>query len=162
MKGSTKTEARKAAERNIPLGIKNRPDRVSAYVDGYMAGHAAHTRKLNKILLQRGYAHSAINERGTNMIDLEKAFEAADDEYIKFGRIEKPLHPRPDICAFIKLHELVPGEARDMVCAAEHDEIYLDVDCEKLAEVATQEDIVYLTRCGVRFDSSTDSLAMFV
>ncbi len=96
------------------------------------------------------------------MIDLEKAFEAAEDEFLQFKSIENPLHPRPDICAFLKLHELVPGKSHDMVAAAEHDEIYLDVDPEALAAVATQEDIVYLHRCGVRLSSETDSLAMFV
>jgi hypothetical protein len=95
------------------------------------------------------------------MIDLKQAFEAASGEYIEFERIENPLHRRPDICAFLKLDQLVPGEARDMVCAAEHDEIFLDVEPDKLAAVATQEDIVYLHRCGVRYDTSTDSLAMF-
>ena len=95
------------------------------------------------------------------MIDLEQAFEAASDEYIQFERIENPLHRRPDICAFLRLDQLVPGKPRDMVSAAEHDEIFLDVEPEKLAEVATQEDIVYLHRCGVRYDVDTDSLAMF-
>lgn len=96
------------------------------------------------------------------MIDLEQAFEAASDEFIKFERIENPLHRRPDICAFLKLDQLVPTDnVRDMVCAAEHDEFFLDVEPEKLAAVATQEDIVYLHRCGVRYDTSTDSLAMF-
>jgi hypothetical protein len=95
------------------------------------------------------------------MIDLEEAFDAADGEFLKFDRIENPLHPRPDLCAFMRLHELVPGKG-DMVSAAEHDEIYLDCDIEALAKVATQEDITYLHRCGVRLDSSVDSLAMFV
>jgi hypothetical protein len=97
------------------------------------------------------------------MIDLKEAFDAAETEFLKFDRIEKPLHPRPDICAFLKLHELVPMKPdRDMVAAAEHDEIYLEVEPDALAEVATQEDIVYLHRCGVRLSSETDSLAMFV
>lgn len=96
------------------------------------------------------------------MIDLEKAFEAASDEFLEFERIEKPLHPRPDICGFLKLCELLPNAGRDMVSAAEHDEIFLDVEPEKLAEVATQDDIIYLHRCGIRLSSETDSLAMFV
>lgn len=95
-------------------------------------------------------------------IDLEQAFDQAADEYIKFERIEKPRHRRPDICAFLLLDELVPGEPRDMVAAAEHDEIWLDVDCDALAEVATQEHIVELSRCGVRYDPEMDSLAMNV
>jgi hypothetical protein len=53
MKGGIKTEARKAAERNIPVGVDHRTARFFAYVDGYMAGHSAHTKKLNKILAAR-------------------------------------------------------------------------------------------------------------
>ena len=93
-------------------------------------------------------------------MDIKEAFEAASAEYLKFDRIENPLHPRRDVCAFIRLDQLVPGK-RDMVAAAEHDEIYLDVDPQQLAAVATQEDIVYLHRCGVRLSSETDSLSMF-
>ncbi len=97
------------------------------------------------------------------MIDLKAAFGATDDEYLQFERIENPLHSRPDICAFMKLHELVPvNPDRDMVAGARHDEIFLETEPEALAAVATQEDIIYLRRCGVRFSSETDSLAMFV
>ena len=94
-------------------------------------------------------------------MDLAATFERHSDEYIKFERIENPLHPRPDICAFLMLHELVPSKG-DMVSAAEHDEIYLDVDCEKLAKVATETQLRDLHRCGVRYDASSECLAMFV
>ena len=92
-------------------------------------------------------------------IDLEATFDKFEDEYIQFERIENKLHARPDIHAFILLDKLVPGD-RDMVCAAEHDEIYLDVDTDALALVATEDDILQLVRCGVRLDD--DSLAMFL
>ena len=92
--------------------------------------------------------------------DLNEVFEKFNDEYIKFDRIEKPLHPRPDIAAFMLLHNLVPQGGRDMVSASEHDEIFLDVELEDLAKVATEEDILYLVRCGVRL-SEYDCLAMF-
>jgi hypothetical protein len=49
-----------------------------------------------------------------------------------------------------------------MVSAAEHDEIYLSIDMEDFAKVASEEDILFLTRCGVRFDEEYDCLAMFV
>ncbi|CAB3654206.1 hypothetical protein LMG26685_02912 [Achromobacter mucicolens] len=97
------------------------------------------------------------------MIDLEAVFEKFDDEYILFERIENPAHSRPDVCAFIMLDRLVPSEkSRDMVCSAEHDEIWLDVDIEELARVATEDDVLSLVRCGVRFDTDIQSLAMFV
>lgn len=95
------------------------------------------------------------------MIDLEETFERLNDDYLKFERVENKLHSRPDLCAFLLLDKLIPNAGRGMVCAAEHDEIFLDADCEKLAEVATEEDILTLTRCGVHYDSETDSLAMF-
>jgi hypothetical protein len=42
--GEVKRKAKESAERCVPLGIQDRPRAVSYYVDGYMAGHAAHTR----------------------------------------------------------------------------------------------------------------------
>lgn len=92
-------------------------------------------------------------------MDLEAAFEKFDDEFLQFSNISQPRHARPDIAAFILLDKLVPGTV-GMIAAAEHDEIYLDVDPEKLAEVATEADILELVRCGVRF--SDDGLCMFV
>ena len=96
------------------------------------------------------------------MIDLDATFEKYNGDYMEFERVENKLHSRPDICAFLLLDKLLPNDGRDMVCAAEHDKVYLDADCEKLAEVATEDDILTLTRCGVHYDSGTDGLAMFV
>lgn len=93
-------------------------------------------------------------------IDLEALFDKFEDEYLKFERIESPKHPRPDLCAFLMLHELVPG-TDDMVSASAHDEFFLGIDCEKLADVATEEQIRDLARCGVRYDDEYDCLAMF-
>ncbi len=93
--------------------------------------------------------------------ELEQAFERHSDEYIAFERIEKPAHRRPDVCAFLMLDAAVGGGG-DMVACAEHDEIWLSVHVETLAAVATDELIRDLVRCGVRLDSDTDSLVMFV
>lgn len=95
------------------------------------------------------------------MINVEELFDKYDEEYLEFERIEDPLHPRPDVCAFLLLHRLLPKN-RDMVSAAEHDKIWLDVDPEALAEVATEEDIRTLVRCGVMYELKYDSLSMFV
>lgn len=84
-----------------------------------------------------------------------------DGEFLKFERVQNKLANRPDIHAFLLLDKLVPGDS-DMVSAAEHDKIWLNVQVEELAKVATEEQIIELIRCGVRLDSSTDSLAMFV
>jgi hypothetical protein len=94
-------------------------------------------------------------------VDLSEAFDKFDDEYIKFERVENKLSSRPDIHAFILLNQLQPG-TRDLVSAAEHDEIYLDIDVDKLAEVITEDQVRDLARCGVRYDDGLDCLAMFV
>jgi hypothetical protein len=93
--------------------------------------------------------------------ELEDFFSKDDREFLEFDRIENPPYRRPDLCAFIKLHDLCGGEG-DMVSAAEHDEIFLDIEPETLAKACTYEDLLYLSRCGVRYAPETDSLAMFV
>ena len=64
----------------------------------------------------------------------------------------------------VKGRTVIPGlidNHSHWIRAAEHDEFWLNVDCDKLAEVATEQDIITLTRCGVRYDADNDSLAMF-
>ena len=96
------------------------------------------------------------------MINLEETFARLnEDEFLRFERVQEPLHPRPDLCAFLVLDKLIPRPGHDMVSAAEHDEIWLDTDCTKLAEVATEADILTLIRCGVIYDEGTESLFMF-
>lgn len=96
-------------------------------------------------------------------MDVVAIFAKYEDEFLKFDRIENPIHRRPDICAFILL-DLILGKgapARDMVRGAEHDIIYLDVQLDQLSS-ATEEQLCDLCRCGVIVDEDTESLAMFV
>jgi hypothetical protein len=95
------------------------------------------------------------------MLDIEATFEKYDEEFLEFGRVQNKRSKRPDLHAFLLLDELVPGKS-DIVSCAEHDEIWLDVSPDELAEVATEEQILELHRCGVRYDGGTDSLALFV
>ncbi len=61
------------------------------------------------------------------------------------------------------LEEILPGKrGSDIISAATHDEIFLNVDMEKLAEVITLEQIIDLARCGIRYDGCNDGLCMFV
>jgi len=103
------------------------------------------------------------------VIDLAQTFEKHDEEFLHFERVESPQHVRADLCAFLMLHDLAPRPVvdgrdyvRDMVSCAEHDEIWLDTDVNLLAQNATEDDVVTLVRCGIRFDASMDCLAMFV
>lgn len=95
------------------------------------------------------------------MIDIKSAFEAAEDDFLKFEAYKNPLHRRPDIAAFLLLDMLDPDN-EDIVTAAEHDEIFLAVCMKNLAKVATEEDIRNLRRCGVCYSSEYDLLSMFV
>jgi len=95
------------------------------------------------------------------MIDLKEEFEKHNDEFLEFKNIDNKLHKRPDICAFLFLDNLLPDE-KDMIVGSNHDEIYLNTDCDKLSEVATSDDILYLTRCGVRYSKYQNILSMFV
>jgi len=81
--------------------------------------------------------------------DLPAFFEKHDDEFLKFDRVENKLSQRPDLHAFLLLDKLVPG-VRDMVSGTEHDEIHLSVEPSELVEVATEEQLIDLHRCGVR------------
>lgn len=101
---------------------------------------------------------SNTNLPGNNMINIEDAFEKYDDEYLEFKNVKDKLHSRPDICAFLLLDKLVPGK-ENIVSGASHDEIYLSIDCDELAKVASEDDILMLTRCGVRFED--DGLCMW-
>jgi hypothetical protein len=95
-------------------------------------------------------------------MNIAEVFEKySDEEFLKFDRVENKRSKRADLHAFLLLDTLIPGDS-DMVSAAEYDEIFLEVSPDKLAEVATEEQVLELIRCGVRLDSYTDSLAMFV
>lgn len=94
------------------------------------------------------------------MIDLRATFEKFENER-EFEKVDQVLTKRSDLYAFILLDRLVPG-TRDIVDHAEHDEIWLSVDCEELAKVASEDDILSLVRCGVCYDDGEESLRMFV
>lgn len=93
-------------------------------------------------------------------MDLHDRFEQFEDEYGKFDRIENPRSKRPDLHAFLLLDEIQPG-TRDLISASEHDEFYLDIDCEAFAAVATDDQIKELVRCGIMHSDDLDSLSMY-
>lgn len=91
--------------------------------------------------------------------ELHDLFERHNGEFLKFDRITEAerRHSRPDLCAFLYLHDRFGGDG-DIVDGARHEEIFLSVPPKDIAE----EDVVYLHRCGVRYDIEQDSLCMFV
>jgi hypothetical protein len=96
------------------------------------------------------------------MINIEEVFNKFEDEFLKFDRVLDKLHPRKDVSAFILLDILVPNGNTDIISVLGYDRIYLDTDCDKLSEEATEQDILMLIRCGVMYDSKYNCLSMFV
>jgi len=98
--------------------------------------------------------------------ELKSLFEKHDDEYLKFDRIQGRTTNREDLHAFNLLDRLVPyvesTGCSDIVSCAEHDEFWLSIDTAKLADVITEEQVVELIRCGVRYDTNNGALAFFV
>lgn len=94
-------------------------------------------------------------------MDTEKKFEAVDSDYNNFKLVEKKRSTRPDLHAFLMLDELFPNKGVDILSAAGHDKIWIDVDSGDIDRL-TDEQILELVRCGIIYDSESDSLAMFV
>ena len=96
-------------------------------------------------------------------MNLQKTFEKYNDDQSRFHRIENKLSTRPDLCGFLYLEKLCPvGYDEDLIAASEHDQIYLSIDCDELEKVATEDDILYLCRCGIFYDDDQECLSMFV
>lgn len=91
-------------------------------------------------------------------INVEEEFKRHEDSY-KFEDIENKRSNCREIHAFMLLNDLIPTHT--MICSAEHDQIWLDIDVEKLAEVATSEQIKELSQCGVFYDNDIDLLSMY-
>jgi hypothetical protein len=96
-------------------------------------------------------------------MDIHERWEAVTkggDEFLKFNKVANKRSQRPDLHAFLLLDELFPGTG-DMVAAASHDEIWLDVE-DNQVETLTDEQILELSWCGVRHDRDVGGLCMFV
>ena len=92
---------------------------------------------------------------------LNASFEKADDEFMEFEKISPKLSNRRDLHAFMRLDQWFPSERVDnLIGAAEHDEYYLDIPIDKLVTL-TDDQVVELSRCGIRFDDSLRCLAVF-
>lgn len=92
---------------------------------------------------------------------LKERFDQYEHEFLEDHRLTNRRHARKDIHAFLLLHDIDP-RPRDIVAAAEHDEIWFDTDIEKFEPVVTDEQIRELVWCGVFYDEETESLGMFV
>lgn len=91
---------------------------------------------------------------------LRDLFEKHGEEFLKFDLAGRTGVTRPDLAAFILLDQLCPASG-DIVSGANHDEIYLNIEVEELAKVITEDQVIELIRCGVRYDDQDGVLCMF-
>jgi hypothetical protein len=95
-------------------------------------------------------------------MNIEKMFNMFDDQYIKFENVECKQSNRPDLHAFLLLDRLFPTDNHgDMVSSASHDVICLCITSEQM-DTLTVDNVLELTRCGVRYEPEFDCLTMFV
>lgn len=92
--------------------------------------------------------------------EVTSLFKKHYTEYLKFDRVKSPKSRRPDLCAFLILDEICPGD-RDIVSSAEHDEIWLGVSVHDVKDRITEDQIIDLIRCGVRLDDTGEGFSMF-
>lgn len=90
---------------------------------------------------------------------IEELFKKYEHLYLEDQELSDSPIKRRDLRAFLLLDKLVPDKM-DMVCSAEHDEIWLQVTPEDLEGKATEAEVIELIRCGIRCDEGM--LCMFV
>lgn len=90
---------------------------------------------------------------------LEELFQTHENEFLEWEKVTNKLSQRTDLHVFIKLDQMCPSNL-DIVAYAEHNEFFLSVSLEELAQVATEDDIIELIRCGVRL-SCDNGLCMY-
>jgi hypothetical protein len=89
-------------------------------------------------------------------MEMREQFDKYDTEFIKFDRIENPPFRSPDICAMAYIEKLMPEHKGDIIVGADHDIVWLATP-----ETLTDDDVIYLRRCGVHWSSEGDCLGLF-
>lgn len=98
------------------------------------------------------------------VINISETFEKCLNlpyEERSFDLVPNKQTARRDLQAFLILDKLDLLNSRNIIGSSEHDEIYLDVDLDTLSQNASDEDILNLVRCGIRYSDSFDCLVKF-
>ena len=93
------------------------------------------------------------------MLNLEEVFKKHANETGEFDRIKNPPSKKMDLCAFILLDKMLGGGDCIIIGAMRH-RVLLWVDIDEFAAIATEEQVVYLIRCGVLYSARTRELRM--
>lgn len=91
---------------------------------------------------------------------LHDRFKQFAEDYLEFKEAKNPRSPRPDVHVLIMLAEMFPAD-RDLISAAEHDQYWLDVDCDEFNKLVTDDQLRDMIRAGLMHCNDTDSLSFF-
>lgn len=91
---------------------------------------------------------------------IEEILDKHDDEYLKFERIpiEDRLHENKQLCGLLYVYKLMEDPTKFSLEAG-HDVIWV-CHPDWIREL-TDEDAIYLQRCGIHYSSEYDCLSMF-
>ena len=87
----------------------------------------------------------------------------SDGEGHCFEKVKNRRSNRMDVHGMLLLDTLVPSKqkaAPDLISCSEHDEVWFETDLEDLAKVITEDQVIEMLRCGIYYDTSTESLHM--
>lgn len=90
------------------------------------------------------------------MLNIQELFAKHDDKFLE----DSDEFDCRDLVAFNILKQY-RGNDDKIICSAEHDVIYLNVDINLLAEGSTEDEIITLIRCGVIYDSYNECFSMY-
>jgi len=87
-------------------------------------------------------------------MSLTDRFEKYEDEYLEFDRINEKdlLNPDPFVCGLLKLQKI--NNTSFSSIGAEHDKMVIPIGNFQL----TDDDIIYLQRCGFQWDEDISCL----
>jgi len=96
-------------------------------------------------------------------MDLHEVFARLNDEYLEFKEIDESLKisKRPELCVMLYLDKLLP-DGDGLLESCDHERVFLQFDCDKFAEIATEDDVRFLLRCGILYDVESEKFYMNV
>jgi len=89
---------------------------------------------------------------------MNEQFEKFHDEFLEFNHMpeEDKLSVAPDVCGFLYLLKLMPEHKGDIIVGAMHDKYWLSCP-----NSLSDDDVIYLLRCGFHWCSECDCLSSF-
>lgn len=91
---------------------------------------------------------------------IEAWFEKHEDEFGQFEKIPAShrLHESDSLCGLFRLYQLYK-EPKKFGYRAEHDQLYV-ADLDDIVDL-TEDDVIYLQRCGFFYDSDVQCISEF-